>query len=376
MLTESEAAVARAVLTHGPLSRTALAARLHLSPPSLTRLTRPLVDSGILIELDEDVDGSVGRPSRPLDISPTAGTFVGVKLTGDHLYLVATDIRAEVRERSDRRLSGSTPEAVIAEISAEISAAIDALGLSDIRGLGVSLGGAVRDGVAVDAPFLGWRDVALADLLAARLGIPVTLENDVVALAEAERWFGVGRDLPGFAIVTVGAGVGFGLVIDGRTVRTSDAGAGTVGHLPLVADGPACPEGHHGCAASLLTTQAISAQASVARGRSVTYDDAISLARSGDPAARRVVEAAGDALGTLCALAANLSLQSDIVLAGEGVEAFDLVRDRVEASLARGRERSASAVSIHPDRSGFSAWARGAAAVAIQAAMGRISLTD
>ncbi|WP_144829904.1 ROK family transcriptional regulator [Microbacterium sp. BH-3-3-3] len=372
MLTESEAAVARAVLTHGPLSRTALAARLHLSPPSLTRLTRPLVDAGILIELDDDVDGSVGRPSRPLDISPTGGTFVGVKLTGDHLYLVATDIRAEVRERSDRRLSGSTPEAVIDEIAA----AVAALGLSGVRGIGASLGGAVRDGVAVDAPFLGWRDVALADALAARLDVPVALENDVVALAEAERWFGVGRDLPGFAIVTVGAGVGFGLVIDGRTVRTPDAGVGTVGHLPLVADGPACPEGHRGCAAALLTTTAISARVSDTLGRQVGYDEALSLARAGDPAARTVMEAAGDALGTLCALAVNLSLQSDIVLAGEGVEAFDLVRDQVEASLARGRERSASAVSIHPDRSGFSAWARGAAAVAIQAAMGRISLSD
>ncbi len=70
----------------------------------------------------------------------------------------------------------------------------------------MSLGGAVRDGVAVDAPFLGWRDVAFADALAARLDVPVALENDVVALAEAERWFGVGRALPGFAIVTVGAG--------------------------------------------------------------------------------------------------------------------------------------------------------------------------
>ncbi|WP_150953247.1 ROK family transcriptional regulator [Microbacterium testaceum] len=370
MLTESEAAVARAVLTHGPLSRSALSARLRLSPPSLTRLTRPLVDAGILVELDEDGDGSVGRPSRPLDISPAAGTFVGVKLTGDHLYLVATDIRAAVRGRSDRPLAASTPGAVVDAITASVAD----LEPSDVRGLGVSLGGHVAAGVAVDAPFLGWRDVSLADQLAARLGIPVTLENDVVALAEAERWFGVGRDLPGFAIVTVGAGVGFGLVVDGRTVRTPDAGAGTVGHLPLVPSGPSCPEGHRGCAAALLTTTAISARVSQAHGRRVGYDEAVSLARDGDPAARKVMDAAGDALGNLCALAANLTLQSDIVLAGEGVEAFELVRDRVERSLARGRERSASTVSIHPDRSGFSAWARGAAAVAIQAAMGRISL--
>ncbi|WP_285137765.1 ROK family transcriptional regulator [Microbacterium sp. lyk4-40-TSB-66] len=372
MLTESEAAVARAVVIHGPLSRRALAARLHLSPPSLTRLTRPLVDAGILIERDDETDGSVGRPSRPLDVSPSAGTFVGVKLTSDHLHLVATDIRAEVRDRTDRSLASTEPRAVIDDVAR----AVTALGRDDLRGVGVSLGGHVWAGVAVDAPFLGWQEVPLADALAARLGIPITLENDVVALAEAERWFGVGRDLPGFAIVTVGAGVGFGLVIDGRTVRTPDAGVGTVGHLPLRADGPTCPLGHRGCAAALLTTSAISAQVSAALARDVTYDEVMNLARDRDPAATAVMDAAGDALGTLFALAANLSLQSDIVLAGEGVEAFDLVRERVDAALSRGRAGSASAVAIHPDRSGFSAWARGAAAVAIQAAMGRISLND
>ncbi len=372
MLTESEAAVARAVLLHGPLSRSALAARLRLSPPSLTRLARPLIDGGILVELDEDVDGSVGRPSRPLDIAPSAGTFVGVKLTGDRLHLVATDIRADVRARSERSLPDTAPRAIVGTVVE----AVAALGRSDIRGIGVSVAGPVDAGVAVDSPFLGWHGVPLAHDLSERLGIPVTLETDVVALCEAERWFGVGRGLPGFAVVTIGAGVGFGSIVDGHVVRTRDAGVGTVGHLPLRHDGPACPRGHHGCAHALLTTASLESQVSARLGRRIGFGRAVELAREGVEEARDVTDAAAEALGSLLALAANLSLQSDVVLAGEGVALFDLGRDRVEAVIARERPAAASPVSIHVDRSGFSAWARGAAAVAIQSAMGRISLRE
>lgn len=370
MLTDSEAAVAREVLIHGPLSRRALAVRLHLSPASLTRLARPLLDAGLLVERDDEVDGSVGRPSHPLDISPAAGAFVGVKLTGERLYLAVTDIRAELLDRAELPLDDLSPEGV----AAAIVAAVAAVDRDDIRGVGASLGGHVADGIAVDAPFLGWRDVPFARMLSERLDTPVALENDVVALAEAERWFGVGRGIPGFAVVTIGAGVGLGLVVEGRTVRTPDAGIGTVGHLTLRADGPVCAQGHRGCADALLTTTAIAARVSTSLGREVCFDRALALARAGEPAARETFDDAGDALGTLCALAATLSLQSDVVLAGEGMHAFDLLRERTEAAISRIRPPSASAVSLHPDDAGFTAWARGAAAVAIQAAMGRLPL--
>lgn len=369
MLTDSEAAVAREVLIHGPLSRRVLATRLHLSPASLTRLARPLLDAGLLVELDDAVDGTVGRPSRPLDVSPAAGTFVGIKLTGERLYLVATDVRAQVLATREADLPDTAPGAV----SAVVARLVDAI--DDVRGVGVGLGGHVLDGVAVEAPFLGWRDVPFAPVLADRLGIPVTLENDVVALADAERWFGVGRGIPGFAVVTIGAGVGLGLVVDGRTVRTPDAARGTVGHLPLRADGPACPQGHRGCADALLTTGALTARVSRALRRAVGIDDVFSLAREGDPAARAAVDDAGEALGILCGLAANLSLQADVVLAGEAAAVHDLARERVDDALARTRPGGSSPVRVHVDGAGFSAWARGAAAVAIQAEMGRITLT-
>ncbi|GAB2694448.1 putative NBD/HSP70 family sugar kinase [Microbacterium marinum] len=367
-MSESEAALARAVLIHGPVSRSDLTRRLGLSPASLTRLAKPLLESGLLVEREEVADGSVGRPSRPLDIAPGLGTFAGVKITGDAVIAVGTDIRAGTLAVEERALDDRAPAAVLGAVVA----AVTALALDDLVAVGVSLGGVVHDGVAVFAPFLDWRDVDVRNALETALGVPVHVENDVVALAEAERWFGAGRGLEGFATVTIGAGVGYGLVVAGEVVRTPDATTGTGGHIPLDPYGPVCSDGHRGCAQAMLSSGSITAQVSAALGRTVDYDETLRLAASDDPAVRTIVGAAGSALGTLIALAANLSLQSSIVLAGEGIALFGVVQDRVRAAIAAGRDPQAQPLDIHVDDSGFRAWARGAAAVAIQASMERM----
>src|SRR5690606_3649036 len=125
-----EIALARAVLIHGPLSRSALTARLDLSAASLTRLAKPLLDSGVLVELGDVADGSVGRPTRPLDIAPDAGRFVGVKLTGENLYAVSTGIRAEPMAWSEHPLTDRSPSAVIDDIVRSI----DDLNVRDLTG--------------------------------------------------------------------------------------------------------------------------------------------------------------------------------------------------------------------------------------------------
>lgn len=370
MLTDSEAALARAVLIHGPISRSALTARLGLSPASLTRLTKPFLDRGILVELDDVVDGSVGRPTRPLDVAPDSGRFVGVKLTGDRLYAVATDIRAAVMASSESELQNTDPQAV----AQSIVDAVRDLHAEEIIGLGISIGGSVRDGIVERAAFLGWNDVDLALDLSQRLGVAVIVENDLLALAEAERWFGLGRGIDGFSVITIGAGVGYALVVHGEVVRSREAGLGLGGHIPLAANGPVCHLGHRGCAEAMLTSGSIAAQVSAALQRSVSYHEAMLLARAGDLAARAVTDAAADALGRFIALAANLTLQHSVVLAGDGIELYEVARDRVQAAITVERDPLADPVAVHVDPSGFFGWARGAAAVAIQAAIARLDI--
>ncbi|RMI06720.1 ROK family transcriptional regulator, partial [Cellulomonas triticagri] len=269
-------AVLREVLVHGPVERADVGRRLGLSPASLTRLTRPLLDAGLLVEGAGVARTGAGRPARPLDVQPGARKFAGVKITGDDVTAVLTDLRAEVLASAHAPLR----DRGVAEVVEQVAVLVRGLSAdagATLAGVGVSVGGRVRDrDVAVDAPFLGWTEVPLATALHQALGVPVRAENDVVALLVAEQWAGPARDLDTFALVTVGAGVGYGLVVHGRPVTGPDAAP--LAHAPLLPDGPPCPDGHRGCATAVLTTGGLRAQVRDADG----YAAVLAAATAGD----------------------------------------------------------------------------------------------
>ncbi|HEY3547895.1 MAG TPA: ROK family protein, partial [Propionicimonas sp.] len=214
--------------------------------------------------------------------------------------------------------------------------------------------------------FLGWRDVDLGVLLRERVGLPVVLANDLDALMEAEHWFGAGRDVSDFATLTIGAGVGCGLVVHDRLVHGRDSGIGLLGHFPLDPLGPACPDGHRGCANALLSMDAIQTQAALACGRALTYDEVLDLAVAADPIADQIVGNAARAFGMLIADVANIAQPERVVLTGEGIRLAEVGWDRLVASIREHRNPEASDVDLLLVKDDPTLWARGAAAVAIQ----------
>jgi len=366
-LADSALELARLVLVRGPISRGDLARELKLSVASLTRLSKPLLDSGLLIEGELLADGTVGRPVRLLEVRSGCAHFVGVKVAGDLLQAVVTDVRATILAVDTLPLAETTVEGVVAGILGLTQALGTQAGVA-VTGVGVSLGGQVTsDGVVHRAPFLGWKDVPIGALLAERLGLPVVVDNDVTALAAAEQWFGAGRDTRNFAVITVGAGVGYGLVIQDHVMRTPDTGLGLGGHFPLDPGGPLCMDGHRGCSTAMLSIPSICAQISTALGRVVGYDEALALASDGNRVAVAVVAAAGRALGKLIAAVANLTMVDTVVLGGEGVALFATAEASVRAALTADRDPEAAEVKLVVASAEFTEWARGAAAVAIQA---------
>jgi predicted NBD/HSP70 family sugar kinase len=358
--------IALDVLINGPLSRAELARRLDLSAASLTRLARPLVDAGLLVEVDpHNGDTRIGRPERPLDVVPTSHHFIGIKLTGDAAYGVLTTLRAEEVAAERMPLTDRDPKAVCAVISELVSRLAD-LG-PVVTAVGISLGGQAADhAIVTAAPFLQWADVPLAAMVEALTGLPTVIENDVTALTEAEHWFGAGRGFDRFALLTIGAGVGYGLVVGGHLITSPDVGLGLVGHVPLDPTGQMCFAGHRGCSTAMLTMPSIAAAASVALRRTVDYDEVLDLAVAGDPAAGRIVADAGRALGRLIALTANLTMPERVVLSGEGVRLVDVARTEVDEALAANRDPQASRLHLEVQPGNFTQWARGAAVIAIQ----------
>ncbi|MFF5547182.1 ROK family transcriptional regulator [Streptomyces olivaceoviridis] len=367
-LSPAERSVAIEVLVHGPLSRTELARRLRLSQGSLTRLTKPLIESGLLVEAAEAGgvgESRQGRPSQPLDIVAESRSFLGFKITADRVYGVVTTLRSEVTGRLDRPLTTHDPEAVaalLAEMATELAGRHPAP-----AGIGIGVGGRVRDRTVVgESAFLGWRDVPLGTLVRERTGLPVVVENDVAALVEAETWFGAGRGLDRFAVLTIGAGIGYGLVLGGSRVPYDEEDRGFGRHWIIDPYGPLTPEGARGSATSLLSIPSIRYQVRAATGRDVGYEEILAGAAAGEPMASRVVGEAARALGTLVAQIANFAMPQKILLAGEGVGLMDVAGNTVRDTIRSHRHPLAAPVDLETKVSDFHDWARGAAVLAIQ----------
>ena len=356
-------AVAIEVLVHGAQSRARLSQRMGLSAGSLTRLVKPLIAAGVLVESTAVRASQRGRYSLPLDVVPDNYRFIGVKLTAETAYAVVTDLRARVLETVSSALQSHD----VAEVTATVVSLVAALqkrGHPVIDSVGVTVGGRVANGAVVaDSPYLGWKDVPFGRMLSTELGLPVHIENDVVGLTRAQHWFGSGLGYEHFALLTVGAGIGYGLVINDTVVETS---LEPISHFPASPTGQTCSLGHRGCLSSLLTTAAITSAASIAHQRNVTYDEVLQLAENNDPAALRILQDAARALGRTAAAIITLTGVERIILSGEGVHLATVARRALDEGInefnATGRPYPDPVIQPVD----FFEWARGAAVVAIQ----------
>ncbi|MDI3387972.1 ROK family transcriptional regulator [Streptomyces sp. B-S-A8] len=389
-LSPGERAVAIAILTHGPLSRSELAKRLDLSAGSLTRLTKPLIESGLLVDAGSGpeepapapsavtgatgatgatgttgasggVTARQGRPTRPLDIVAGAQHFAGFKVTADAVYGVVTTLRSEVVARRLAAVGNRDPEAVVDQIA--VMAREFKEEFPRLAGAGIGVGGQVRDrSLVVENAFLDWEEVPLAAMVEERIALPVVVDNDGAALIEAEAWFGAGRGLDRFAVLTIGAGFGYGLVLDGKLVRTRESGKRWI----IDPYGPFDRNGERGTAEGLLTIPAICSQIQAATGDERTYAEILDAAAAGEPLPHRIVHQSARALGTLVAQIANHAIPEKILLAGEGVGLVDVAGGTVREAIDANRHPSADPVVLETKVSDFHEWARGAAVLAIQ----------
>jgi predicted NBD/HSP70 family sugar kinase len=356
------------VLTLGPIARNEIAQHLSLSPATVSKAVRPMLEAGYLVESGESeaMLARPGRPLVPLRVAAEREFVIGIKLAGGHAVGVAVDLLANVRSTRTAQLASHEVGVVVQALSDRVVAL-----KADVGGLvsrvGVGVGGHIdtEAGVVRYAPFLEWREVPLAEHLSRSVGLPVVVENDVNSLTVAEQWFGAGVGIPSFAVVTIGAGVGCGLVVDGALVHGAHGLAGELGHVPIQLDGPACRCGNQGCVETLASDDAI-----LDRVREATpaadITAAAELARRGVREAINAFTVAGEALGRALAVVANLLNPHRIVLSGEGLAASDLFESVAREAFTRHAFGQAVECELLtrplPDRT----WARGAAAVAIQ----------
>ncbi|MFZ4276737.1 ROK family protein [Streptomyces arboris] len=365
------------VLTEGPLSRGRLARHLGLAPSSVTRMLPPLLEHDYVRESTAP-QGGRGRPRKMLRLNPDKHVVVGVKIGPAQVSAVITDMAAGVLARAEEPIGDRTPRTALSaaanltrRLLSEVPEAADRA-----LGVGVGVGGHVDPGTGVCrySSLLGWNQVDVAGPLKKATGLPVVVNNDVNTLAVAERWFGRGRGIDTFAVVTVGPGIGCGLLLGGTLFSGATGLAGEFGHLPLDPAGPLCGCGRRGCVEALAGDRAVLRHVRDAGFVCATIDEAIGLARSPSGSARTVARAAfaeaGAALGRGLAGLCNLLNPQMIIIAGEGAASHDLFGPAMSQAL---REHAFSDAardcSLHVDPAPHDLWARGAACLVIRDAV-------
>ncbi len=367
--------VLNTILAEGAISRAALSQLIGLSPASITNLTAELIEQGLIQETKQG-ESSGGRRPILLEINPGGGYVVGLKLTDQQIIGALTDLSAKVLSNQITTLEGSQPEQIVEKIAETVTALLKKARVprKKLRGVGLGLAGVVdaQNGVSRQHPFFGWRDVPLGAMLQDRLKTLVHIDNDVKALTMAELLYGAGQGVSEFLTVTIGRGIGLGIVVGGQLYRGSHGGSGEFGHIVVDPAGPTCSCGKQGCLETFVAEPALllAGQGAVEHGELdpfTTLDELINFAESGQSGAVKLFTAAGQVLGREIANLINIFNPELVLVSGEGTRIGDLIFSPMTAAIKEytmATLRNDTEVRIDPW--GDDAWAVGAASLMLQ----------
>jgi predicted NBD/HSP70 family sugar kinase len=310
-------AIVRQVSSQPGLSRAALADVLGLTKSTVSLLVRELMDEGWLMERELLVTGELGRRATPLHLDPSRLALLGADLGVDEIRVVATNLLGEVVASRVVELDDAHDPAVciklmtdaLVKLARKVTRTTLAAEGRRILGLGIGLYGGVDETLERlhYAPHLGWRNVDVGRQVRARLGgtlldrVPLYMQNDANVSALAEFEFTEESGVDPLIFLSIGYGVGAGVVVSDRLLTGQSGFAGEVGHTILQVDGPLCSCGRRGCADALIGMDALVGRdpQRSAKANHAAMENLFEQALAGERATCAAVEAAGRQLGVL-----------------------------------------------------------------------------
>ena len=252
---------------------------------------------------------------------------IGLDLGGTNLRAAAISTGGEVLAAiSGRAELSSGRDGVIKDMVNAIVKLRDDTG-SGLVGIGMGVPGfiIIEKGIIVGSNNMpAFEGYALRDDMEKQLGTTVVLENDANAAALGEKWMGVGRNVDDMVLLTLGTGIGGGIISNGRVLHGHVGMAGEMGHMTVVPDGNPCGCGNRGCLEKHASATAISGMAKViGLGADLTSEQVYKLAVAGDEKAIRIFEAMGRYLGVALATLVNIFNFPLYVLSGGPLPAWD-----------------------------------------------------
>lgn len=265
---------------------------------------------------------------------------IGVDLGGTNLRAAAIDAQGKLLDK----IAGSTElqagrDAVIDDMVKSIEALRARLGEHNLRGVGIGLPGfiLIDKGVIVGSNNMPeFENYPVRDEIEKRLGAKVILENDANAAALGEKWMGAGREVDDLVLLTLGTGIGGGIIVNGRVLHGHLGMAGELGHLTVVPNGNPCGCGNRGCVEKHASATAIAAMARlIGLGHDLTSEDVFKLAEDGNDRAKTIFRSMGEALGVALANLINIFNFPLYLLSGGPLPAWDYFAPAMIDEVAR-----------------------------------------
>lgn len=364
---------------NGPISRTDISKNLNLGLSTVTNIVEELENQNLVHEVGE-ADSTGGRKPILLEFNYNYGYIIGIKIEENNLIFALTNLKSEIIEKRVVPFKkGTNSNTVLNMVVENIEKLITKIPYNkNLMGIGVAVSGLVdqQKGKLIYSGMLNWSNVEIGNIVENKFNVPVYVDNDVNAYTLAELWYGHGRELNNFIVVTYGSGIGSGIVINKKLYTGDFGGAGEIGHMVLVAEGRKCECGQRGCLEAYASENFIVdyirdnikmySESKIDLTEDLSIEKVYEYAKEGDMLAIDVLRLSAKYLGYGLLSVINLLNPSTIILAGEGMIAKDIIlpviNDIVKNNFFKMHEKK---VQIKVSELGDEGWVIGASTLAI-----------
>lgn len=339
--------IIRTIRRAGLISRTELAKETGLSNPAVGNLVAELVELGLVKETGS-VNQPIGRSRVMLTLNNEGALIIGLEIARNSVYGLLTNMKgAPLATQEINFAQGSASDVVLSSLYQVIEDLLTAARQmkAPLIGIGVGTPGPVDvdEGKIYEPPnFPGFQNIALKYIIEQRYQVPCHLNDDARTSALGEAWFGAGRDVSSLVFISLGEGIGSGIIFDHQLYEGAHDIAGQIGHFTVEPKGQRCDCGNIGCLETVASIPAIVSRARSARvvnGCQISDRKVIShlveAYRSGEPGVRKLLDETLDYIVTAVVSAINSYDPEMVILGGRLTRGFpelvDIVRRRVIA---------------------------------------------
>lgn len=335
------------------ISRIGIAKKLNLSPSTVSNITNELIKQKFIREIGPGSSQNLGRKPTLLEVDPQTWHVIGVDLERvTSMKVGIINLKGKLIAKVEEPVKDRSPSGVVDLIARTIDRLVSEGNIKRERIIGIGMGtpGLLdqKEGQVIYSVYLGWKNVSLRELMKEKTGIPFILDTDTNAPALAEQRYGAGKGTRDLIYITIGPGLGAGIIIDGQIYHGIDGTAGEFGHTIIDLNGPLCSCGNYGCLETLVAESSIMKQATegidkgeatlindlIQNGSGLTAEIIYEAALKEDKFAIKIIQKTSYYLGLGLVNLVNLLNPEVIVIGGEISQVGDILFKPVKEVIA------------------------------------------